>query len=116
MTIVRTLDELIAAQTEEHKPFGTVYRYYIKEIEHDLVAKTRRQKRVARRIAKLTNEAQALVYFQLKELTYEHSLYDLTEPFKYIEWFSLDEISEDDMQKIKKHVIPEKEFRKNVNL
>ena len=113
---MRTLDELIAAQTEKHKPFGTLYRYYIKEIEHDLVAKTRRQKRVARRISKLTNEAQALVYFQLKELTPEDALYDLTEPYKYIEWFSLDEISEEDMQKIKNHVIPKKEFRKNTNL
>lgn len=100
---MKSLNDLLSYREVDHPMFGTYYRAVIIGLENDLIKTSSNY--VASRINDYDNEAQALLYYQLKEMDRITPVnLEIDSLFKKVENFDLSSVSEDKLTYIKSEV------------
>lgn len=106
-----SLEQLISYKDDSHDIFGNSYFYVILDAENNLISKMNGKVRVAQSLSKYDNEAKALFYYQLLELsTSKEMKHEVEDCFKNIKDFDLSRIDETNLNLIKTNVVKASSF------
>ncbi|MEG0475329.1 MAG: hypothetical protein RR548_06500 [Carnobacterium sp.] len=100
-----SLEQLISYKDDSHDIFGNSYFYVISDAENNLISKLNGKDRVAQLLSNHDNEAKALFYYQLRELSGSNEMkFEVEDCFRDIEGFDLSNIDESRLKIIKSNV------------